>query len=98
MSLPQRRLWEVIRIEPAKWEQVPHGTAGDGFWVVGIYGNTVIWFNDIENGFNRSKWSSLGRIDEYYCNQDQLELAVQYVMNEIIEGHRSGGFSNLENE
>ena len=24
------------------------------FWVVGLIGRTVIWYNDIEEGFNRS--------------------------------------------
>ena len=92
MSLPQRRLWEVIRIDPVKWQQHPYGTKSGGFWVVGIYGQKAIWFNDIEDGFNRSGWSSPGQLDEYWCNQDKLEWTVQNVMNEIAEGIGSGGF------
>jgi hypothetical protein len=91
MSLAQRRLWEVIRIDPVKWQQEPYGTQGGGFWVVGIYGQKVIWYNDIEGGFNRSRWSTPGRLDEYWCNQDQLEWTVQHVINEIADGHVSGG-------
>ncbi|MDR2981745.1 MAG: hypothetical protein LBV12_05810 [Puniceicoccales bacterium] len=93
MSLPQRRLWEVIRIDPVKWQQEPYGTEGGGFWVIGIHGQTAIWFNDIEGGFNRSPWSTFGRLDEYWCNQDQLEWTVQNVLNEITTGYPSGGFS-----
>jgi hypothetical protein len=92
MSLPQRRLWEAIRIDPMKWEQLPYGSMGGGFWVVGIYGQTAIWFNDIEDGFNRSRWSRPGHLDEYWCNQDQLEWTVQHVMNEIADGIASGGY------
>jgi hypothetical protein len=91
MSLPQRRLWEVIKIEPIKWQQAPYGTQGGGFWVVAIYGSTVVWFNDIEHGFNRSTWSNPGVIDEYWCNQDELQWTVQHVLNEWQDGSPSGG-------
>jgi hypothetical protein len=63
MSLPQRRQWEVIKIDPIKWQEESHGGMGGCFWVVGIYGSPVIWYNDIEDGFNRSAWSVAGTID-----------------------------------
>jgi hypothetical protein len=62
MSIPQRRLWETIRIDPEKWEQHPYGDEGKGFWVVAIYGKNIIWYNDIENGFNRSHYKKYGVI------------------------------------
>jgi hypothetical protein len=86
MSAPQLRLWETIRIEPTKWQQHPYGDQGAGFWVVAIIGSTVIWYNDIEDGFNRSRYSTYGIIDDYWCNQDELELTVQYLMNAIGQG------------
>ena len=86
MNSLQLRLWETIRIEPTKWKQQPYGDAGAGFWVVAIIGSTVIWYNDIEEGFNRSRYSSYGTIDDYWCNQDELELTVQYLMNAIEQG------------
>lgn len=86
MSPAQLRLWEVIRIEPVKWRQRPYGDQGAGFWVVAIIGSTVLWFNDIEDGFNRSRYSAYGLIDDYWCNQDELELAVQYLGNAIEQG------------
>lgn len=91
MTFPQRRLWEVIKIDPTKWQQTPYGTQGGGFWVVAIYGSTVIWFNDIEDGFNRSAWSMPGVIDDYWCNQDELQWTIQHVLNEWQNGHFSGG-------
>jgi len=86
MNSLQLRLWETIRIEPTKWKQQPYGDPGAGFWVVAIIGSTVIWYNDIEEGFNRSRYSSYGTIDDYWCNQDELELTVQYLMNAIELG------------
>lgn len=86
MSPPQLRLWQAVRIDPEKWRQHPYGVAGAGFWVVALVGRTVIWYNDIEDGFNRSSYTAYGTIDDYWCNQDELELTVQYLMNAIQQG------------
>jgi len=91
MSMPQRKLWEVIKIDPEKWLQDPWGNEGGGFWVVAIFGKNVVWYNDIEDGFNRSTYSSYGRINEYRCNQDELEWTLQHIVDEIRDGFPSGG-------
>ena len=90
MTLPQRRLWEVIRIDPVKWQESTYGVMGGGFWVVAIYGSTVIWYNDIEGGFNRSAWTVAGTIDDYWCNQDKLQWVVQHVLDHVKDGMPSG--------
>ena len=87
MSLEQRLTWELIKIDPHKWSQEPHGNQGGGFWVVAIIGNSVIWFNDIEEGFNRSTFKEFGKIEEYYCNQDKLEWQIQKIINQIQKGY-----------
>jgi hypothetical protein len=94
MSLPQKRLWEVIRIIPEKWKQNPWGNEGNGFWVVGLIGNSVVWYNDIEHGFNKSKFTHYGEINEYWCNQDELEWTIQHIINEINDGYDSAGYSS----
>jgi hypothetical protein len=91
MSIPQRRFWEVIRIIPEKWIQHPYGDAGSGFWVVGIIGGVVVWFNDIEDGFNRSSYRQYGLINDYFCNQDGLEVTVQQLLAIIETGYDVGG-------
>ena len=91
MSIPQRRLWETIKISPEKWREESYGEEGGGFWVVAIFGNSVIWYNDIEEGFNRSSYSTYGTIGEYFGNQDELELAVQYLLSEILGEEKPGG-------
>ncbi len=90
MSFPQQHLWEAIRIYPEKWKQDPWGKAGNGFWVVAIIGNTVVWYNDFEHGFNRSKYVKYGEIQDYCCNQDELEWSLQFILNEITDGVPSG--------
>lgn len=68
--------WELIKMEPKKWTEKTHGDSGDGFWVVAICGTKIIWYNDIEEGFNISNYTIYGHINEYNCNQDNLSWAV----------------------
>jgi hypothetical protein len=85
MDIPQARLWEIVRIEPTKWSGLIYGKE-NGFWAVAVIGNWVVWYNDIEEGFNSSRYDSFGTIGEYWCNQDNLEFAVQQVLNSIETG------------
>lgn len=69
---PVRAAWERIRIEPEKWRCSPWGDASGGFWVVAVRGGEVVWYNDIEDGFNASPFTIRGTIDEYRCNQTEF--------------------------
>ena len=66
-----------IAAEPVKWSQSPFGDEGGGFWVIGIWEDNVLWYNDIEEGFNISCFETPGTIpaSEYWCNQDTLHFA-----------------------
>ena len=70
----QRRLFEHTRIPLEKWSQSPWGDQGGGFWAVAVIGESVLWYNDIEEVFNVSRFSTRGVIpaSEYWCNQDSL--------------------------
>jgi len=85
------RLWEAIKINPEKWTHKTYGKPSGGFWVVAIIGNRVIWFNDNEDGFNCSSYVVVGKFTEYFCNQDELERAVQHVLTIIETGSDSFG-------
>jgi len=89
MSWPERRFWDAISIPPHKWQQHPFGEFGGGFWVVAVVGPQVVWYNDIEDGFNRSRFQQFGTIpeDEYGCNQDVLELPIRQLLSWITTGH-----------
>ncbi len=86
MSPELFRLWQAIRVAPEKWQQQPYGEQGGGFWVVALIGKTVIWYNDIEDGFNRSRYSAYGTIEDYWRNQDELELTVHWLMDALQRG------------
>src|SRR5262245_48849693 len=65
--------WQAMRIEPEKWQCSPWGDEGSGFWVVAEKDGQVVWYNDIEDGFNISRFTSRGTIAEYACNQTSFE-------------------------
>jgi hypothetical protein len=74
-----RAEWARIRIEPEKWHCSPWGDEGGGFWVVAIDDGKVLWFNDIEDGFNWSGFSERGTIREYACNQTELTEVLESI-------------------
>ena len=86
MNRAQVRLWQAICVTPEKWQQHPYGEPGGGFWVVALIGRTVISYNDLEEGFNRSRYVSYGMIEDYWRNDDELELTVQYLMDALERG------------
>jgi hypothetical protein len=77
MNPKQRMFWEQIAIDPEKWTQHPYGDEGGGFWVVAVMGRKIIWYNDIEEGWNSSAYSKYGAFSDYCCNQDELEWVVE---------------------
>ena len=73
-----KNLWNLIKVDPKKWQEKEYGTEGNGFWIIGLFGKRVIWYNDIEEGFNISTFSTVGHIDEYMCSQYGLrEILIQ---------------------
>lgn len=87
-----REAWERIRIEPQKWRCSPWGDDGGGFFVVAVSGDSVIWFNDIEGGFNTCSFRGRGIIDDYRSNQsdfaDVLNALPQAVTAEAFARER----------
>lgn len=73
MNPSQRLIWEKIKLPcPEKWQQSPMGDEGGGFWVVAVYGEHCLYYNDIEDGFNESRFSHWGTINDYWCSQVDL--------------------------
>ena len=65
--------WNSIKITPIKWIEHELGDEGGGFWAVAKYKNFVLYYNDIEEGFNISEFEREGEIKEYYAEQDELQ-------------------------
>ena len=93
LSGAESRFFEAIRVMPHKWQLDPWGEYGKGFWVVGIIGQTVLWYNDIEDGFNHSQYSKFGEIGEYWCDQDSFYFAVKLLKSYVDTGHAHGKMS-----
>lgn len=77
------QFWEYIQIIPEKWTEKTMGQVGGGFWVVAIIGKSVIYYNDIEEGYNRSPYTRYGEIDAYNCGQLQLHEIIESLFYEI---------------
>jgi len=86
MSQGQLELWRKISIKPEKWIEEEFGKEVGGFWIVAISGNHLVWYNDIEEGFNISTFSTYGKIEEYWTEQDELQLTI----NKLERHHNNG--------
>lgn len=75
--------WNLIKIKPSKWHEAEYGDEGGGFWVVAVFENTVIFYNDIEDGFNISSYAAYGQISEYASEQAELDWIVLGLYNRI---------------
>ena len=89
MNEREAQFWAITRILPTKWACSPYGDEGGGFWVVAVFGNQVVWYNDIEDGFNCSRYSDYGAIDGYVCEQGDLRDAIYSVLT-AHEGELAG--------
>lgn len=85
MSANLGQFWELVKVNPQKWQEKEYGEMGGGFWVVGLIGQTVIWYNDIEEGFNLSTYSTYGEIDQYNCEQDQLSQIIRKLFSTQLD-------------
>ena len=69
------------RVEPFSAALVRYGQT-ESVVVVARNGDQVIYWEDVEDGFNVSPIDSDGRVLEHWCNQDEL----RYALNAWIEG------------
>jgi hypothetical protein len=85
-SVELRAYFDSVAFQPTKWRQSPYGDEGGGFWAIAADQNRVLWYNDIEGGFNVSVFAVRGTIpdDEYWCNQDELKYALAALMGQRI--------------
>ena len=81
----ERSLFSGAALSPAKWQLSPWGDLGGGFWVVALMDDRVLWYNDIEDGFNVSRFVTHGTIPtvEYWCNQDELRWALPALRGQV---------------
>ncbi len=82
----QVETYNRVVVEPFRAPLLRYGIE-ESVGVVARKGDEVIYYEDVEEGFNISPISQDGRILEHWCNQDDLGVA----LNRWIEGrHRYG--------
>ena len=77
------KFWEYVKIKPEKWKENTMGQLGGGFWVVAMLGKSVIYYNDIEDGYNLSNFTNYGEIDHYRCGQAELHEVIESIFYAI---------------
>ena len=87
----ERAFFERVAVAPAKWALSPWGDLGGGFWVVAQMDDRVLWYTDIEDGFNVSRFETRGAIpsNEYWCIQDDLRWTLERLAGKLIVGFAS---------
>ena len=76
--------WRNIEINPEKWiDEDGYSKQGGGFYVVASSGRRVIWYNDIEDGFNISFFDEYGIIRDYSPYDYVLNQAVFLLYNSV---------------
>lgn len=76
----QKEVWDDIKIEPEKWSEESKGHDFDGFWVVALLGDEIIWYNDISKGFNISEFKTYGTIDQYWDENTSLPDLLWHIL------------------
>ncbi|HZS95675.1 MAG TPA: hypothetical protein VFA40_02750 [Terriglobales bacterium] len=82
----QLALFERVAVEPYRAPITRYGNI-DTVVVVARNGDEVIYYEDVEEGFNVSPIGPEGMILEHWCNQDELRFALNY----WIEGRTPSG-------
>ena len=75
MDIEVLNFWNSIKITPKKWIE-NHYNSDDQFWVVAKTTNHIIYYNDIEEGFNISKINRPFQIEVTSAEQDELHFAL----------------------
>jgi hypothetical protein len=85
-DVEQLAAFDKYRVEPFPAPIVRYGQT-ESVVVVARNGDQVIYYEDVEDGFNVSPISPDGRVLEHGCNQDELRFA----LNAWIEGRSLWG-------
>jgi hypothetical protein len=73
----QLAVFNRCAVQPYSAPIIRYGNS-DTVVVVARNGNEVIYYEDIEEGFNVSPVGTNGEVLEHWCNQDELDFALNY--------------------
>ena len=83
MNPQQERMWDCVKILPTKWGEPWCGAARDGVWAVAVLGQTVVWYDDIEEGFVLSPYEHYGTVAQSKSREMALDEAIQDLINRL---------------
>ncbi len=73
----RKAIFEKYRV-PLKKHPIERNGKTEHVFVVARKGNEVMYYEDVEEGFNISPISPDGKILEHGCNQDELKHALRH--------------------
>jgi len=82
----EKSFWHFIRIEPRKWIYPDYGTEMVEFFVIAIFGDRVIYYDDIEEGFNISEYKEYGKLISGGANQNDFHEYISHLFTFISSG------------
>jgi len=71
----QKALFAKYKVDPYKASIIRNGTKEDLF-IVAVRDAEVMYYEDVEEGFNFSLLNEDGSIKDHWCNQDELKHAL----------------------
>jgi hypothetical protein len=71
-------LFKQIRVIPYA-VPIHRGSKIESVFVVAKKGQNILFYEDVEEGFEWSSLNSSGQIESYFCNQWELSLALKQV-------------------
>ena len=71
-------LFKQIRVTPYV-VPIHRGSKIESVFVVAKQGKNILFYEDVEEGFEWSSLNSSGQIESYFCNQWELSLALKQV-------------------
>jgi hypothetical protein len=83
----ERAFWYFVRIEPEKWVDLAYDAETVEFYVIALFGHKVIYYNDIEEGFNIAEFKEYGRLEgDGGANQNDFGEYISHLFTFISSG------------
>ncbi|HEY4540624.1 MAG TPA: hypothetical protein VIG94_11540 [Faecalibacter sp.] len=73
--------WNSIKCSPEIWHC--KDVIDDNFWVIAKWKTFIVWYNDIEEGFNLSSFKRDGEFLQYQASKQGLNEALKKLKQKI---------------
>lgn len=80
MTKYENEFWSSISISPCKWKYIDENNRTNKVWVFAIFDDQIIWYDDVEEGFNVSNFEEPGVFSPETAEQDELVFAIRKLL------------------